>query len=184
MILYCTDFECPHRDCPHHDIKSKKVLGARHTLIKENLTFCIRAQAVRKARKELISELPVPSESEEQQALIEWVEAHIYKYPVLDAFYHIPNEGKRSKAEGAKLKREGLKEGVSDNCLPVKSGDYGSLYMELKNRKNGKVSDAQSDWIDLMWERGNAAFVCYGWEEARDRIIEYLEGRCERGECI
>ncbi len=177
MIKYCTDFDCPYKDCPHHDSKSKKVAGARHTLVKSNLPFCMKAQAEKQSKKRLISELPVPSESEEQQALFEWVEANTYKYPELKAFYHIPNEGKRSKYEGAKLKREGLKEGVSDNCLPVKKCGFGSLYIELKKRQGGVVSDAQSDWIELMKEVGNAAFVCYGWEQARDRLVEYLEGK-------
>lgn len=179
MIKFCMNFECPNKECPHHDSKSRSVIGARHAFLEGKTEYCTK---LKRTNRIIVSEIPVPTESEEQQALIEWVEAHIYKYPVLDAFYHIPNEGKRSKAEGAKLKREGLKEGVSDNCLPVKIGDYGSLYIELKKRKNGKVSDAQREWIDLMWKRGNAAFICYGWEEARDRIEEYLEGRCKRGE--
>ncbi len=177
MILYCIDFNCPYKDCPHHDNKSKTVIGARHTLVEGNLNFCIKAQAEKKAKKKLISEMPVPSESEEQQVLFEWVEAHRYKYPELEAFYHIPNEGKRSKYEGARLKKEGLKEGVSDNCFPVKKGEYGSLYIELKKRQDGVVSKAQSEWTELMRAVGNAAFVCFGWEEAAKVIEDYLEGK-------
>lgn len=83
---------------------------------------------------------------------------------------------KGARQQVAKLKREGLREGVSDIQLPVKRGQYGSLFIELKRRKGGRVSDEQREWIDLMWELGNAAYICYGWEEAAKVIEEYLEG--------
>lgn len=179
MTKYCMNFDCPNKECPHHDSKSRTVAGARHAYLEGKTEYC---RKLKRTNRIFVSEIPVPTESEEQQALFEWAEANMYKYPDLDALYHIPNEGKRSKTEGAKLKREGLRDGVSDNCLPVQKGGYGSLYIELKRRKYSKVSDAQREWIELMWKRGNAAYICYGWEEARDRIVEYLEGRCERGE--
>ena len=179
MKRYCIKFECPYKSCFVHPKAAENDNEARFRNFEGNPNLCIKP----KERNPLLvpTKMPVPTESEEQQSLFQWVEAHIYKYPELRAFYHIPNEGKRSRAEGAKLKREGLKEGVSDNCLPVRKGYYGSLYIELKKRRNGKVSPEQREWIELMRAVGNAAFICYGWEEARDRIVEYLEGRCERG---
>lgn len=38
--------------------------------------------------------LPIPNESEEQQALFEWKERMLGKYPELKLLHHIPNEGK------------------------------------------------------------------------------------------
>ncbi len=182
MKRYCLKFDCLCRECPVHPQKAKRDFEPRYRNFEGNPNLCIKKKTQVQRSQPVLPY--VPSESEEQQALFEWVEAHIYRYPELEAFYHIPNEGKRSKAEGAKLKREGLKEGVSDNCLPVKKGEYGSLYIELKKRQGGKVSDAQSDWIDLMKEVGNAAFVCEGWEQAAKVIEDYLEGRCECGESL
>lgn len=182
MKRYCLKFECTCRECLVHPDKGKNDNDARYRNFEGNPELCVKKKS--QVRKFFSGSPYVPSESEEQQALFEWVEANTYRYPELKAFYHIPNEGKRSKYEGARLKKEGLKEGVSDNCLPVKKGEYGSLYIELKKRQDGVVSKAQSEWIELMRTVGNAAFVCFGWEEARDRLVEYLEGRCECGECI
>ena len=182
MKRYCLKFECTCRECLVHPDKGKNDNDARYRNFEGNPELCVKKKSQVQRSQSVLAY--VPSESEEQQALFEWVEANIYKYPELKAFYHIPNEGRRSKYEGARLKREGLKEGVSDNCLPVKKGGYGNLYIELKKRQGGVVSDAQSEWIELMKEVGNAAFVCYGWEQARDRLVEYLEGWCECGEEI
>lgn len=88
--------------------------------------------------------------------------------------YHIPNEGKRSVAYGASLLRQGLKKGVPDICLPVARGEYHALYIELKRRSGGKVSESQSEWIKRLSEAGNKAVVCEGWEKAAAEIMEYL----------
>ena len=89
--------------------------------------------------------------------------------------YHIPNEGKRSKAYGAKLRKEGLKEGVPDIHLPVARGQYHSLYIEMKRRSDSVTSQAQRRWIRNLKRQGNAAYVCHGWEEAVKVIEEYLK---------
>ena len=56
-------------------------------------------------------ELKRMSESEEQQALFRWAQFVAGRYPELKMMYHIPNEGKRSAACGARLKAEGLRPG-------------------------------------------------------------------------
>lgn len=55
------------------------------------------------------SDLPVPTESEEQQSLFRYCSVELSRYPDLDMLAHIPNEGKRTKTTGARLKREGLR---------------------------------------------------------------------------
>lgn len=45
------------------------------------------------------------NELSEQQAVIEWCEWHLGRYPELKSIYHITNEGKRSIAGGAQLKK-------------------------------------------------------------------------------
>ncbi len=98
------------------------------------------------------------------------------QHPELKLMYHIPNEGKRSAALGAKMKREGLKAGVPDICLPVaRSGCHG-LYIELKAGRN-KTTENQKRWLADLAEQGYMTAVCYGWEAASKVIVKYLNMR-------
>ncbi|WP_195940943.1 VRR-NUC domain-containing protein [Romboutsia sp. 1001713B170131_170501_G6] len=116
------------------------------------------------------------SESTEQMALIDWCNVNRCVYPELDLIYKISNEGKRSVHQGKKFKREGLKKGVPDLCLPVPSGIYHGLYIELKYG-NGITSKEQKEWIKKLNDQGYKAVVCNGFEEARDTIKEYLDNK-------
>ena len=120
---------------------------------------------------------PVPTESNEQQTLFEWAKRMEGKWPELALMYHIPNEGKRSARTGARLKAEGLRSGVPDICLPVARGGHHGLYIELKRRKNSRVTQDQLDWIADLVAQGYVAAVCRGCDEAIDLIISYLRGR-------
>lgn len=117
---------------------------------------------------------PTPTESEEQQALFEWVEIQSGRYPVLELLYHIPNGGRRSKAEAGRFKAEGVKSGVPDLCLPVARGGFHGLYIELKRIEGGKVEPSQTKWIAALTEQGYFATVCRGWLEASKALLWYL----------
>lgn len=125
--------------------------------------------------------LPIPTESEEQQALFEWRDRMLGKYPELKLLHHIPNEGKRSISTGARMKREGLTSGVPDISLNVPSGQYHSLHIELKRIKHSRVSAEQEEYIKLLNKYGNFAVICYGWEEAVKIIEWYLKGAVSKG---
>lgn len=56
--------------------------------------------------------IPCQLEGEEQAALFRWAQFQSGKYPELDLMFHIPNGGKRGKAEAARFKAEGVKAGV------------------------------------------------------------------------
>ena len=86
----------------------------------------------------------------------------------------IPNGGKRDIRTAAMLKAEGVKPGVPDICLPVPRGGKHGLYIELKRRKGGTVSEAQQAWIRALCGQGYACTVCHGWDAARDEIMGYL----------
>lgn len=120
------------------------------------------------------SQLPVPSESVEQQNLFRWAAVRWPKEMRL--LYHVPNEGKRSRANGARLKAEGLRAGVPDINLDVARGEYHGLRIEMKRRRGGRVSPEQAAWLEALREQGYAAVVAYGWEEAADAIEKYLRG--------
>lgn len=122
--------------------------------------------------------IPIPSESEEQQAVIKWAEDCV-KYSIyseLALLYHVPNGGKRSKSEAARLKREGVKAGVPDLVLPVPRGVYHGLYIEMKT-DIGKTSKEQDEWLEALREQGYYATDCHGAKSAI-RVLEwYLKSR-------
>jgi hypothetical protein len=120
---------------------------------------------------------PVPTESNEQQTLFEWARRMEGKWPELRMMYHIPNEGRRTARNGARLKAEGLKSGVPDICLPVPRGEHHGLYIELKRRKNARVTPEQMEWIEGLVAQGYVAAICRGCDEAIEVITGYLAGR-------
>ena len=89
--------------------------------------------------------------------------------------FHIPNGGSRNKAEAANLKRQGVRAGVPDLCIPVANGGYHGLYIEMKAGKN-KPTDNQVRWLELLRRNGYAAFVCYGADSAIECIRRYMHG--------
>lgn len=116
-----------------------------------------------------------PHEGEEQATLFSWAAMKRGKYPELDLLFHIPNGGSRGKAEAARFKAEGVKPGVPDLFLPVARGPYHGLFIEMKRKKGGKVSDNQKAWIAALTVQGYLAVVCYGWKDAASLIEDYLD---------
>lgn len=122
-----------------------------------------------------IEQLPEATESVEQQRLMQWARMESGKWPELALLYHVPNEGKRSRTAGARMKAEGLKKGVPDLCLPVARGGCHGLYIELKREKSGKATAAQIEWMEALMREGYAVSICHGWEAAAKTIRDYLE---------
>ncbi len=123
-----------------------------------------------------VNKYTVPTEAQEQKALFEWAEWAKRKYPELDLMYHVVNEGRRSLRYGNELKKQGMKKGVPDICLPVPAHHYIGLYIELKRRDRSlsRVTEEQRGWLVALNRVGHYAVVCYGWEEARNVILQYL----------
>ncbi len=115
----------------------------------------------------------IPTEDEEQAAVINWAKLQEGKYPCLKWLYAIPNGGSRGKREAAKFKRTGVKSGVSDLCLPVARGGYHALYVEIK-ALDGKTEPTQREFIMDMKDLGNQAVACWGFEAAKDELLKYL----------
>ena len=107
--------------------------------------------------------------------LFEWAEVQRAKWPELDLLFHIPNGSCKSINQAIKFKREGLKPGVPDLCLPVARQGYHSLYIEMKRSNGGRLSDAQKWWLENLRSQGNKAVVCNGFEEAAGVIEDYLK---------
>lgn len=127
-------------------------------------------------------------EDSEQQALFDWAamkrivvgDTQVF---LSDYLFAIPNGGKRDAREAGRMRKQGVKPGVSDTFLPISVGDYHGLWIELKKpRKCFKcrsemdraVTDNQREWIARMRKGKYRAEVCYGWLEAKDEIENYL----------
>lgn len=116
----------------------------------------------------------VQHEGEEQAALFDWAYLQRNTYPELDLLFHIPNGGSRNRLEAANLKRQGVKAGVPDLCLPVSRGGFHGLYIEMKYGKN-KPTENQNEWMNALQNQGYAVAVCYSWEQASKVITDYFK---------
>lgn len=113
------------------------------------------------------------SEDTEQINVVQWAEWNMNHYPELKWLHHIPNGGRRNKQEAIKLKRMGVKAGVSDLCLPYPKGIYCGLYIEMKYGNN-RQQDTQKEFLADMAAAGHYVATCYSAEEAISIITEYL----------
>ena len=100
--------------------------------------------------------------------------------PLLKWIHHIPNGGARgddkrsNQIRGAALKAQGVKKGVSDIFLPVKSKWFSGLYIELKVGY-GKPSKEQLDFGEFVQSQNYDFRVIWGWENAVIIIEEYIK---------
>ncbi len=113
------------------------------------------------------------SEHDEQAALIKWFDTAYSLYK--GRLAATPNGGKRHIRTAVSLKAEGVRAGYPDLFLPVPRNNHHGLHIELKVKK-GRLSDSQKDWLNFLNSQGYMAVCCYGWDEARAVIIDYLRG--------
>jgi hypothetical protein len=107
-----------------------------------------------------------------QRDFIRWFRR---EYP--DKLIHAtPNAGKRTAANAASLKAEGMVTGWPDMSV-----DPDPLHIEMKipserNRKNGGCSPAQLKVHDDLRRVGCTVLVTYGSEDAQKQVKEYFVG--------
>lgn len=134
---------------------------------KEKETQRGATQAVKTAIQRAIT----PLEEDEQRNFAEWLD----RQGVLWA--HIPNERKASLAVLSSLARQGLKKGFPDNFIAVACGKWHGLFIELKRVKKclSVRSKEQREWIKQLNAAGYKALFCFGAEEAKKAVSEYLK---------
>ncbi len=92
--------------------------------------------------------------------------------------HHSPNGERRDRWVGAKLKAMGTSAGFPDFIIPlpgaIKGKPYPCLFIELK-ALDGRVSDVQKAWLDLLNRNGYYACVAYGYAELKTIVQEYLK---------
>ncbi len=119
-----------------------------------------------------------PLEHVEQNALSQWLSLH----PILKEFYFkTNNEGRRSALQGMRLKKTGLRPGVSDIFIFYPTKAYSGLFLEVKRNKKYTPSERSSDtwvaqqkFIDTVKSVGYAGSFCYGWTDGAQIIERYL----------
>lgn len=97
-----------------------------------------------------------PTESQIQCAIVEWANKSVSPYGGMigNRLLAIPNGGFRNKFEAKRLKKEGVKAGISDMFLAYptimiannKEIYICGLWLEVKSKK-GKVSEVQNNWF-------------------------------------
>ncbi len=94
------------------------------------------------------------------------------------AHHHSPNGEKREKHIGAKLKAMGTSAGFPDFIIPgfgQQNGKrYPILFIELK-AMDGRVSDVQQAWLDLLNRCGYYACVAYGFAQLKSIVQNYFK---------
>ena len=83
------------------------------------------------------------------------------------------------------MRKEGKKKGYPDLIIDEPNKYYKGLRIELKRRAktlktkmstaHTKVSHEQEKWLRELNDRGYYAVVCYGADEAKDVIDEYMD---------
>jgi hypothetical protein len=121
-------------------------------------------------------------EHDAQVALFQWAKLMEPKHPELALLFSVPNGMRTSIRTAVKAKAEGLKRGVPDVWLPVKSyylrpdwddECYRGLTIEMKAPK-GTTSPEQKRWMAALRDYGWRCEVCYSTQEAIDVILNYL----------
>lgn len=123
------------------------------------------------------------SEHTDQVTLFHWLDLISGEYPEVAYAYAIPNgaklpwrrnkAGQRYSPQAIKLKAEGLLPGIPDLCIPSARGGWFGLFIELKYGKN-KPTPEQVRVMAYLEQAGYKCAVCYGFEQARDVILDYL----------
>lgn len=109
---------------------------------------------------------PIPTEHEEQVAFVTWFR---HTYPEI-RIIAIPNGQERHHIVAKNLKAEGVSPGVPDLFVPE-----WHLWIEMKRRKGGRLSEEQKDWIAYLERAGDTCIVAYGAVDAIAKVKEFVE---------
>ena len=135
---------------------------------------------------------PVPTEHEEQAALIGWLLNYaIREEPLIHPLVFAVSNGAMLKGDKRmrmiqinRLKAEGFTPGVSDIlCLIPRNGfHYMAIEMKKRDRENekkagvltGGVEENQREFLNAVRQAGGFDTVCYGADDAIDMFRWYL----------
>jgi hypothetical protein len=114
---------------------------------------------------------PTLNEQNTQRLVVAWFRDRYPEYKRL--FFHIPNGGKRNAVTAKQLHDAGVVAGVPDLMLALPRHGFGGLFLELKTTRGALSSDQRTMQAELV-DAGYAVETAYGYEQAKDFILEYL----------
>lgn len=112
------------------------------------------------------------TESNMQIGCVTWMRYNFPAYARL--LFHPKNEGNGNHKQGTLAKKEGVQPGVADLMLPVPSGCYHSLAIELKS-KTGRQESVQKEWQRYFESAGGKYVIVRSREEFETVIRDYLK---------
>lgn len=134
-----------------------------------------------KPKAKALAKNPIPSEYQEQCAIVAWVKAakpDLYPFLIKQT-----NEGKRTMIQGHHLKMMGMQAGASDLFLAYPVAKFAGLWLEIKRNRRYTPSEmrssswqAQIAFLGRMKSVGYCAEICYGFEDGKRIVESYLSG--------
>ena len=113
-------------------------------------------------------------EQAEQRALMKWAAfVQVGELTLEERLIHVPNGGARSRIEAAIFKGLGVKAGVPDILLPMRTPEYGAGWWELKVGRNKPDAD-QLAWHVTLRAAGHYVQTYWHWSECAQDILRYL----------
>lgn len=107
----------------------------------------------------------IPSEDLECMRLVDYLKSKNLR------FTHVANESK-SLPQRIKNARLGTSKGFPDYVIFVPGH---VLFIEMKKRRNGRLSPEQKQWIADLTTLGQRAYVCAGFDEVKAVIDSYVQ---------
>jgi hypothetical protein len=138
----------------------------------------VSASVQKKPKAKASPKKTIPSEAQEQRALVAWIRNNPKIAPYL---IKLNNEGKRTSIQGFHLKAMGMQPGASDLFLAYPVGALHGLWIEMKrNRTYTPYETRSSSWeaqiafLERMRSVGFRAEVCYGANHGKSIVESYL----------
>lgn len=148
----------------------------------ENMSPGVRAQ-LKAALAEGPTMAPRPGRPEEAvgRRLVTWVDTLELEHPTLgpirvgDYFYHVPNGGARTAAEGGVFKALGVRKGWPDYGLDLPLGPFHGFRLEIKAEHGAKPDAEQLEVLARLERAGYCVSVAWGYDDAKRSIERYLD---------
>lgn len=110
-------------------------------------------------------------EDQIQAAVVKWFDLQYPNYA--GRLFAVPNGGKRHITTAVRLRTTGVRRGVPDLHLPVKTKNFSGLVIELK-AKGGKPTPEQSDWLEFYLKQNFMAVLCVGVDAAINTLKNFM----------